>query len=71
MKKLIRIILMILIAVGLFFGVQQLLMPKYKSEILEGSMIAEYYQEDVKDHDVMFISVITSYSIHYTKLYDD
>ncbi len=56
MKKLIRIILMILIAVGLFFGVQQLLMPKYKSEILEGSMIAEYYQEDVKDHDVMFIS---------------
>ncbi len=56
MKKIIRIGIMLLLALGLLYGVQQLLMPKYKSEILEGSMIAEYYQEDLKEHDVLFIS---------------
>ncbi len=33
---------------------QGLLMPKYAAEIVEGAMIAEYYQEE-KDHDVIFI----------------
>ena len=33
---------------------QKLLIPKYVSEIVEGAMIAEYYQED-KKHDVIFI----------------
>lgn len=33
---------------------QCLLMPKYASEVVEGNLIAEYYQEE-KDHDVLFI----------------
>ena len=36
------------------FLLQRLLMPKYVSDIVEGSLIAEYYQED-KNHDVVFI----------------
>lgn len=35
-------------------GLQRLLMPKYISEVPEGSMIEEYYDE-VKDHDVIMI----------------
>lgn len=33
---------------------QELLMPKYVSEIHEGNLVAEYYDE-VKEHDVIFI----------------
>ena len=36
------------------FLLQRLLIPKYVSDIVEGSLIAEYYKED-KDHDVVFI----------------
>lgn len=38
----------------ILFLLQKLFMPKYVSEIREGSLIGEYYDE-VKDHDVMFI----------------
>jgi hypothetical protein len=30
-------------------------MPKYMSGIVEGSLIGEYYKEEVKNHDVVFI----------------
>lgn len=30
-------------------------MPKYMTEILEGALISEYYQEENKNHDVIFI----------------
>lgn len=43
----------IFIAVTLFL-LQGLLVPKYVSDVVEGSLIAEYYKED-KDHDVIFI----------------
>lgn len=33
---------------------QRLLMPKYVTDVVEGAMIAEYYQEE-KDHDVVLI----------------
>ncbi len=33
---------------------QLLLMPKYMSDVVEGALIAEYYQEE-KNHDVIFI----------------
>ena len=36
------------------FLLQRMLIPKYVSDIVEGSLIAEYYKED-KDHDVVFI----------------
>ncbi len=42
-----------LVAAGLFF-LQKLLVPKYAADVVEGALIAEYYQEE-KDHDVIFI----------------
>lgn len=33
---------------------QRLLMPKYMTDVVEGAMVAEYYDEE-KDHDVIFI----------------
>lgn len=39
-------------ALGLF---QMLVMPKFQTELLEGGLIADYYQEDTKDHDVLFV----------------
>ena len=42
-----------IIFISLYF-LQRLLLPKYASEIVEGAMIAEYYQEE-KNHDVIFI----------------
>lgn len=43
----------LIIFISLYF-LQRLLTPKYATEIVEGAMIAEYYQEE-KDHDVIFI----------------
>ncbi|MBO7451905.1 MAG: SGNH/GDSL hydrolase family protein [Clostridiales bacterium] len=55
MKK--KIIASLLIAsfliAGLWFA-QRLVMPKYQGDIVEGSMVEEYYKETT-DHDVLFI----------------
>lgn len=37
-----------------FFLVSKLLSPKYMTDLVEGSMIAEYYEEE-KNHEVIFI----------------
>lgn len=42
-----------IVLVSLFL-LQRLLMPKYVTDVIEGAMIAEYYQEE-KDHDVVLI----------------
>ncbi len=50
----------------LFFSLQRLLMPKYVTEAKEGRMIAEYYREERKDFDVLFLGdceVYDSYSM--------
>lgn len=47
------IITAIVICVSLFF-LQKLLQPKYMSNVVEGRLIAEYYDEE-KDHDVVFV----------------
>jgi len=53
-KKILINIAALCFAILILFLLQKLFMPKYISEIREGSLIAEYYDE-VKDHDVMFI----------------
>jgi len=53
-KKILINIAALCFAILILFLLQKLFMPKYVSEIREGSLIAEYYGE-VKDHDVMFI----------------
>lgn len=53
-KTIIKILISgLIVAVSLFF-LQKLLFPKYVSNVVEGALIAEYYQEE-KDHDVIFI----------------
>lgn len=53
-KAIIKIIISLIIIAGSLCGLQRLLIPKYASGIVEGALIAEYYEE-VKDHDVIFI----------------
>ena len=43
----------VVIIISLYI-LQKLLMPKYMSDVIEGAMIAEYYDEE-KNHDVIFI----------------
>ncbi len=53
-KKTLKVIVSAIIVFVCLFLLQRLLMPKYVSDIVEGSMIAEYYREEM-DHDVVFI----------------
>ncbi len=39
---------------GILYLAQRLLVPKYQTGVVEGSMVAEYYRERV-DHDLIFI----------------
>ena len=52
-KILINIAAICLVLIFLFI-LQRLFMPKYMSEIPEGNLVEEYYEE-VKDHDVLFV----------------
>lgn len=53
-KRWIRGIASVLIVVSSLYLLQKLLMPKYVDDVVEGAMIAEYYEEE-KNHDVIFI----------------
>lgn len=53
MKK-IRSFLIVIIFIIIFAFLNLLLSPKYMTSLVEGSMISEYYDEQVK-HDVIFI----------------
>ncbi|MDF2539731.1 MAG: putative rane protein [Herbinix sp.] len=53
-KKILINIAAVCFAVLILFLLQELFMPKYVSEIREGSLIEEYY-DDEKDNDVIFI----------------
>lgn len=54
LKKIIINIIVVCFVVALLFLIQKIFMPKYISEIHEGNLVAEYYDE-VKKHDVVFI----------------
>ncbi len=53
MKKRRGIVTILIIGV-ILAAAQRLLMPKYMTDVLEGGMVEEYYDE-TKDHDVIFI----------------
>jgi hypothetical protein len=54
-KKFIRVAAAAIITILILSFLERLLMPKYMTEILEGALISEYYQEKNKNHDVIFI----------------
>jgi len=53
-KRVIKILLILIIFVITFVFLNRLLSPKYAENLVEGSMISQYYTES-KDHEVVFI----------------
>ena len=53
-KRIVAVILFLSFWGTVLFFAQRLVMPKYQSGIVEGSMIEEYYDQETK-HDVIMI----------------
>lgn len=53
-KRIIAAVLVCAVTVTALYLLQRLLVPKYQTGIVEGSMIEEYYKDDV-DHEVLFV----------------
>lgn len=53
-KRVLKTVISVILILVLLAGLQRLLMPKYMTGIVEGAMIAEYYDEE-KNHDVIFV----------------
>uniref|UniRef100_UPI0040567326 SGNH/GDSL hydrolase family protein n=1 Tax=Acetatifactor sp. TaxID=1872090 RepID=UPI0040567326 len=51
----IKILISLILIIGVLYLLQRLLVPKYVDGIVEGAFIAEYYEEENKDFDVVFI----------------
>lgn len=54
MKRGLKIGISAVIVLSSLFLLQRLLVPKYVDGIVEGAMVAEYYQEE-KNHDLLFV----------------
>lgn len=54
MKKFLKILVVLILIVIVFYLTNKLLMPKYMDSLVEGSMISQYYDEE-KNHEVIFI----------------
>ena len=54
MKNILKTIAIIIFFILIFILINMLLQPKYATTLVEGSMIAQYYDEP-KDHEVIFI----------------
>ena len=52
--KTVKIIAIIIVAIIIFYILNKLLTPKYMTDLVEGSMISQYYREP-KNHEVIFI----------------
>lgn len=55
MKAARRMVLSAAIVLLTLFLLQRLLVPKYATGVVEGAFVAEYYQEENKDFDVIFV----------------
>lgn len=53
-RNYLKIACYLVVPIAMFFFLQCLLVPKYAEGVVEGNMIAEYYQEK-KDFDVIFV----------------
>lgn len=53
-KRVVSGVLVAILLVGCLYLLQRLLVPKYQTGIVEGSMIEEYYK-DPSDHEVLFV----------------
>lgn len=53
-KPFLRFLISLIVVLVTLWFLQRLVTPKYVDDVVEGALIAEYYQ-DVPDHDVVFI----------------
>ena len=53
-KRIIAGLLVVAVTIGSLWLLQRLLVPKYQTGIVEGSLIEEYYK-DKSAHEVLFI----------------
>ena len=53
MKKTVKILAIVIVFVLIAALLQRLLTPKYMTDLIEGSMVSQYYRE-YGDHDVIF-----------------
>lgn len=60
-KKVLSVIAVLLVFVLVFAFINRLLSPKYMTDLVEGSMISQYYRE-YGNHDVIFIGDCEVYS---------
>ena len=54
-KLFIKIVASVLIVCTVLFLLQRLLVPKYASGVVEGALVSEYYEQENKDFDVLFV----------------
>jgi hypothetical protein len=54
-KKAARISITVIVVVIILYLLSKLLVPKYVDGIVEGALVAEYYEEQRKDFDVVFV----------------
>ena len=53
-KNIIILVISIILVITILFALQRLFMPKYMSDIYEGAMVEEYYN-DSSNHNVIFV----------------
>ena len=54
-KLFIKIVASVLIVCTVLFLLQRLLVPKFASGVVEGALVAEYYEQENRDFDVLFV----------------
>ena len=53
-KRVLAGVLVLVLVIGSLYLLQRLLVPKYQTGIVEGSMVEEYYKDE-SDHEVLFV----------------
>ncbi len=54
-KKISSILIGVIFIITTLYLAGRLVMPKYMGEVVEGAMIEEYYQQEEKEHNVLFL----------------
>ena len=54
-RRIIALVLTIVLTLAAVWFLERLLVPKYVDDIVEGAFVAEYYNEENKNFDVIFI----------------
>ena len=67
-RRAVRFLVSAAVVLTVLFLLQRLLMPKYVDDVVEGAFVAEYYAEENKDFDIIFIGDCEVYSNFSPKL---